>query len=84
MKNGTGLKRPVFWPGLNPNTLTANLNPKGLQMKFAKKYATGQRTGHNAKHNQTGIPIGYEKIKAIIPLIKKLIKNAIGFHIFIG
>ncbi len=84
MKKGTGLKSPYSFEGLKLNTLTANLNPNGLQMKLAKKYATGQRIGHNAKHNHTGIPIGYEKIKAIIPLIKKLIKNAIGFHIFIN
>ena len=83
MKNATGLKSPYSFEGLKSNTFTANLNPNGLQMKLAKKYATGQRTGHNAKHSQTGMPIGYEKRRAIMPLIKKLIKNAIGFHIFI-
>ncbi len=74
---------PVFWSGLKLNTLTANLNAVGLQMKLEKKYATGHLAGHNAKHSQTGIPWGYEKIKAITILIIKLIKNATGFHNFI-
>ena len=58
MKNGTGFHIPVLSPGLKLNTRTASLNPKGLQIKFAKKYATGHLTGHNAKQSQTGIPIG--------------------------
>jgi len=83
MKNGTGFQMPYSLSGLKLKTFTASLNPKGLQMKFAKKYATGHLKGHNAKHSQTGIPIGYENIKAITILIIKLIKNATGFHNFI-
>lgn len=82
-KKGHWIPNSCFCPGWKLNTLTASLNPNGLQIKLAKKYATGHLIGHNATHNQRGIPVGTAKIKAITRLIIKLIKNATGFQIFI-
>lgn len=66
--------------GLNPNTLSANLNASGFTIWLTMKYATTHLIGHIMNNTSTVKFVVSPNIAGIMKLIIKLMKNAGGFH----